>query len=179
MRPLILALLLLLLVPASTLALDCTPDFNWTCASNGFFDYLVGQPGEVICGVDYTGWTLNVVNVTVTTGGWVAMAAVSAASASPGTWVDSAIILMDDCGAGTCVTSTQSTGVTQLNVCVEPGVHTFIIASHTTAPGAVVNFSPACFTCEQADGNGFGPCAACGAVSTEPESWGSLKSRFN
>lgn len=176
MRPLFLALLLL--VPASALALDCTPDFNWTCASNGFFDYLSGQPGEVICGVDYTGWTLNVVNVNVTTGGWMAMAAASASSVNPGTGVASAIILMDDCGAGTCVTSTQSTGVAQLNVCLEPGVHTFIIASHTTAPGAVVNFSPACITCAQAETYGLGLCAACGAVSTEPESWGSLKSRF-
>ncbi|MBK9472470.1 MAG: hypothetical protein IPO18_09330 [bacterium] len=33
------SLALLLLVPASALALDCTPDFNWTCTTNGFFNY--------------------------------------------------------------------------------------------------------------------------------------------
>jgi hypothetical protein len=119
MHPWILALLLLLLVPASALALDCTPDFNWTCTTNGFFNYLSGQPGEVICGVDHTGWTLNVVSVTLTTGGWVHFAA-AAASGGPGTGVANAIYLMDDCGTGTCTDSAQSSGVADLVVCLEP-----------------------------------------------------------
>ena len=175
MRPWILTLLLL--VPASALALDCTPDFNWTCTTNGFFNYLSGQPGEVICGVDHTGWTLNVVSVTLTTGGWVHFAA-AAASGGPGTGVANAIYLMDDCGAGTCTDSAQSSGVADLIVCLEPGIHTFVVATTTTVPGAVINMGMNCLTCEQADTYGLGACAACGAVSVERESWGSLKSRF-
>jgi len=176
MRALFLALLLL--VPASALALDCTPDFSWTCATNGYFNYLSGQPGEVVCGVDYTGWTLNVVDVTVAVGGWMSFGAIAASSPNPGTGVATAVILMDDCASGTCVTSEQSTGVTQLNVCLEPGSHTFVVASQTTAPGAVINMGLNCITCEQAESYGLGACAACGAVSIESENWGSLKSRF-
>lgn len=179
MRPLILAApLALLLLPAVASALDCTPSLNWTCASNGFFNTLSGQPGEVICGVDYTGWTLKVVNVTVTTGGWVDFAAT--AGTGPGAGVATAVILMDDCAAGTCLASEQSTGVTQLDVCLEPGTHTFVVAAHTTAPGAILNMGLMCLTCVQAETMGLTGCPACGgAVPGEDESWGSVKARFN
>lgn len=177
MRRVILATLLVLLLPAAALALDCTPSATWTCASNGFFNTWSGQPGEVICGVDYTGWTLKVVNVNVTTGGWVDFAATVATG--PGASVATAVILMDNCAAGTCVASEQSTGVTQLDVCLEPGTHTFVVAAHTTAPNAIGNMGLMCLTCAQAETMGLTGCPACGGtVSTQEESWGSLKARF-
>lgn len=179
MRPLLpVALLLTLLLPAASLALDCTPFQTWTCASNGYYNYLTGQPGEVLCGVDYTGWTLTVVNVTMTTGGWVDFAAT--AGLGPGSPVATDVMLMDDCAAGTCLAVERSSGgVTQLDVCLDVGTHTFVVATQTTAPGAAINMGLMCLTCAQAETLGLTGCPACGgAVPGESESWGSLKARF-
>ena len=170
-----LALATLLLLPVTAAALDCTPFLNWTCGSPAYFNVLNGQPGEVVCGVDYTGWTLHVVNVTVAQAGWIRFAGASASASMA--YVDTAIMLMGDCAAGTCLASEQSPGLTELDVCLDVGTHTFLVASHTTAPGAFMNIGLACQTCLQAEQYGF-PCPYCNAVADEGTTWGSLKARF-
>ncbi len=166
-------LALVLATPAA--ALDCTPFLDWTCGSPSYFDVLDGQPGEVVCGVDYTGWTLHVIRVTAPQAGWYVLAGASASASM--VFVDTAFMLMSDCSAGTCLASTQSSGVAQLNVCLDAGVHTFVVASHTTVPGAFMNVTLGCQTCAQAETAGF-PCPYCNAVAEEGVTWGSLKARF-
>ena len=173
MRPLILTVLLLL--PAAASALDCTPFQSWTCSQQSYFNVLNGEPGEVVCGVDYTGWTLHVVEATVAQPGWIRFVGVSAVSS--GAHVTTAIMLMDDCAAGTCLASTQDLDLAELDVCVDAGTHTFVVASHTTAPGAFMDISMACLTCAQAQAYGF-PCPACEVVGNEGAVWGAVKSRF-
>jgi hypothetical protein len=65
--------------PPIRLDLPLAPE-TMICADQGYFDVLNGQPGEVICGVDYTGWTLHVVEVTVTEPGWIRFSGISAAA---------------------------------------------------------------------------------------------------
>jgi len=180
MRPLALAAAVVLslaaLAPSPAAALDCTPQFNWTCSTHGFFNVLAGQQGGTVCGVDYTGWTLNVVNVTVAQGGWVRF--VATAGTGPGATLTTKIILMDDCGAGTCVDSAQSNGVTELDACLEAGSHTYVVATNSTAPNAALNMDLVCLTCAQAESLGLTGCPACSPVGDEAASWGSLKARF-
>lgn len=162
--------------PAPAAALSCTPMQSWTCLSHGFFNTLSGQPGEVVCGVDYTGWTLSVVNVTVTQGGWVRFVATAGQGIS--THYTTKVILMDDCGAGTCVDSAQSNGLTELDSCLEAGTYTYIVATNSTAPAAVLQMDIICLTCAQGELLGLTGCAACNPVSDESSSWGSFKVRF-
>lgn len=170
-----LVLLALLLVPLSAAALDCTPFQTWTCANQGYYDLLNGQPGEVLCGVDYTGWTFHVIEVTVTEPGLVAFSAVSAASSM--NIVETAVILMDDCNAGSCLDSVQTLGMAQLAVCLDVGSHRFVVASNTTAPTAFMNTGIACFTCAEAVSYGY-DCVLCQTVDDETTAWGSVKARF-
>lgn len=163
------------LLPAPAAALDCTPFLNWTCGSPGYFNTLNGQPGEILCGVDYTGWTLHVIRVTAPQAGVYVLGGASASASM--VFVDTAIMLMSDCSAGTCLASVQNSGVAQLNACLDVGVHTFVVASHTTAPGAFMNVSLSCLTCAQAETAGIA-CSYCNAVADEATSWGSLKARF-
>lgn len=167
--------LVLLALPASALALDCTPFLSWDCATASYYDVLAGQPGEMLCGTDYTGWTFHAVEINVTTPGWYVMQGTSAA----GTWnvVETAFILMDDCGAATCIDSAVSMGVTTLDMCLDIGTHTVIVASNTTAPTAFMNIGMACPTCAEAQTYGF-ECVHCGTVSTEVGGWGELKAMF-
>lgn len=165
------------LAPAPAAALTCTPQFNWTCTTHGFFNTLAGQPGGVLCGTDYTGWTFTVVNVTVAQGGWVRF--VATAGTGPGSPLTTKIILMDDCDAGTCADSAQSGGVTELDACLEAGTHTYVVATNSTSPGAALNMDLVCLTCAQAGELGLTGCAACDPVSDEASSWGSFKARFN
>jgi hypothetical protein len=173
MRALIIATLLLF--PVSASALDCNPFLSWTCAQQGYFDVLAGQPGEVLCGVDYTGWTFSTVEVTVTQPGFYAFQGISAAASQ--VIVDTAIILMDDCGAATCVSSEQSDGVTGLLVCLDVGTHTFVVASNTTASTAFMNIGFQCLTCAEALANEF-DCPLCNTVKTETNTWGFMKMLF-
>jgi hypothetical protein len=170
-----LALAILFLVPGTALALDCTPFRSWNCAQASFFDVMDGQPGEVICGVDYTGWTLHVVEMTTAQAGWVQFAGVSALGS--GVHVNTVIILMDDCAAGTCVTSAQGLSMAELGVCLEAGTHTFVVASQTAAPGAIMNISAACLTCAQTEAYGLS-CPACQVVGNEDAAWGTLKTHY-
>lgn len=179
MRPLALAVIavsLAALAPASAAALSCSPMQSWTCSTHGFFNVLAGQQGETVCGVDYTGWTLSVVDVTVAQGGWVRF--VATAGTGPGATLTTKIILMDDCGAGTCVSSAQSNSVTELDACLEAGTHTYIVATNSTAPNAVLNMDLVCLTCAQAESLGLTGCPACSPVGDEAASWGSLKAQF-
>lgn len=164
-----------LALPSAASALDCTPFQTWTCAQQGYFDVLNGQPGEVVCGTDYAGWTLHVVQVDITQAGWVRFAGVSAASS--GVYVATAIMLMDDCAAGVCIASTQNSSMAELDVCLDVGSHTFVVASHTTAAGAFMNIGIICPTCAQAETAGF-PCPYCETVGNEDASWGSVKSQY-
>lgn len=170
------ALAVAALPAAPAAALDCTPMQSWTCSTHGYFAPLSGQPGEVLCGVNYTGWTLNVVEVTVTQGGWINFAATTPTGF--GASALTAIMLMDDCAAGTCVSSIQSSGVAQLDACLEPGTHTFVVASNSTAPTAYLQMDIVCVSCEQAGTWGYPACPACNPVGDEAASWGSLKARF-
>ena len=152
MRPLVISALfavlaLALVLPAPAAALDCTPFQSWTCNQQGYFGYVNGIPGEVICGVGF------------------------------GTTVATAILLMDDCSAGTCVSSAQSTGVTDLGACLDVGTYTFVVASQTAAPNAVVNMGLACLTCAQAESYGL-VCPYCGTVGNDSTVWGSLKLQY-
>ncbi len=171
----LLILLTLLMLPISAAALDCTPFQSWTCTQQGYFDYLDGQPGEVLCGVDYTGWTLHVIEVTVTTPGWIRFTGISASSS--GVIVDTAIMLMDDCGALSCLDSVQGSHQTDLDTCLDVGVHTFVVASNTTAPTAFMNIGIVCLTCEDAVTYGF-ECVYCGTVGGEASPWGAVKALF-
>ena len=164
------------LAPRPAAALDCAPQFNWNCATHGFFNYVTGQPGEVLCGTDYTGWTFTVVNVTMAQGGWVHF--VATAGIGINTQITAAIIQMGDCGAGTCIDSAQSGGVTEFDACLDTGAHTFIVATNSTAPNAILNMDLMCLTCAQAETMGLVGCPACGAVGDETSSWGSLKAQF-
>ncbi len=180
MRPtaisaLLAALALAIVLPAPASALDCTPFQSWTCSQQGYFNYLDGVPGEVICGVDYTGWTLHVVEVTVAQGGYFLFSAVTGIAFATTTNTD--IMLMDDCSAGTCVSSVQGDGVTDLSVCLDAGTHTFVVASQTTLPTAIVNMGFACLTCEQAEAHGV-VCSYCGTVGNDSTDWGSLKLQY-
>jgi len=69
----VLALLgLLVLTAPSALALDCTPFHVSTGPDQGYLDTFAntpGQPGEVVCGHDFTGWTLFVIEFTVNSPG--------------------------------------------------------------------------------------------------------------
>lgn len=173
MRPLILAALFLL--PVTAHALDCTPFQSWTCSQAGFFDYMDGQPGEVVCGVDYTGWTLHVVELTTAQAGWVQFSGISALIS--GTHVTTVIMLMDDCATGTCLASAQGPDVVDLGVCLEAGTHTFVVASQTDLPTSIMNIGAACLTCAQAQSYGIA-CPACDAVGDEGADWGSLKALY-
>ncbi len=173
MRPFILAVLFLL--PATAHALDCTPFQSWTCSQAGFFDYMDGQPGEVVCGVDYTGWTLHVIELTTAQAGWVQFSGISALIS--GTHVTTVIMLMDDCAAGTCLASAQGPDVVDLGVCLEAGTHTFVVASQTAAPTSIMNLGAACLTCAQAQSYGIA-CPACDAVGDVGADWGSLKALY-
>jgi hypothetical protein len=180
MRPTVISALfavlaLALVLPAPASALDCTPFQSWTCSQQGYFGYLNGIPGEVICGVDYTGWTLHVVAVTVAQAGWFQFSATTGVGF--GTTVATAVLLMDDCAAGTCVSSAQSTSVTDLGACLDVGTYTFVVASQTTAPTAVVNMGLACLTCAQAESYGL-VCPYCGTVGNDSTVWGSLKLQY-
>lgn len=179
MRHLVLATLLALTAPAvlpmTASALDCTPFQTWTCTQQGYFDLLDGIPGEVVCGVDYTGWTLHVVQVNVTTAGWVRFSGISASASM--TIVPTAIMLMDDCAAGSCISSAQGTGMVDLDTCLDVGAHTFVVASNTTAPTAFMNIGISCQTCAQAETFGF-VCPYCDAVGDDDASWGTVKSLY-
>lgn len=179
MRPMSVTLLLamtgLLALSAPASALDCTPFQSWTCSQQGYYNYVNGIPGEVICGVDYTGWTLHVVEVSVAQAGWVQFSATTGVGFA--NIVTTAVILMDDCAAGTCVSSAQSNGVTDLGACLDVGTHTFVVASNTTAANAVLNMGIACLTCAQVDSYGL-VCPYCGTVSDEGAAWGSLKLQY-
>lgn len=175
MRRLPLPALLLLLLPTSALALDCTPFLSWNCSNQGYFDVLDGQPGEVICGVDYTGWTLHTVEVTVTEPGFYRFSGISGASS--GNTVDTAIILMDDCGAGTCVDSAQGGGQVDLDTCLDAGTYTFVVASNTTASTGFMNIGLLCPSCVDVIAAGI-ECVYCEPVGSENESWGSVKGHF-
>jgi hypothetical protein len=65
----------------------------------------------------------------------------------------------------------------ELDVCLDVGAHTFVVASHTTAPGAFMNIGIICPTCEQAQTAGF-PCPYCDTVGNEGASWGAVKSQY-
>lgn len=171
----LMALAGLLCLSAPAAAIDCTPFQSWTCSQQGYYNYLNGIPGEVVCGVDYTGWTLHVVDVAVTQAGWVQFSATTGVGF--GTTVTTAVMLMDDCAAGTCVSSAQGNGVTDLGVCLDVGTHTFVVASQTTAPNAIVNMGVACLTCAQAESYGL-VCPYCGAVGNDGAAWGSLKLQY-
>ncbi len=173
MRLFVLAIVLLL--PATAAALDCTPFQSWTCTQQGYYDLLDGVPGEVLCGVDYTGWTLHVVEVTVAQAGWIRFSGISASSS--GNIVDTAIMLMDDCAAGTCLASVQGNHMTDLDTCLDVGTHTFVVASNTTAPTAFMNIGIMCPTCEDAGVYGF-ECIYCGTIDSAGSTWGSVKARF-
>ncbi len=175
MRTIITVLALALLLPATAPALDCLPFQSFDCANGNYYDVLDGQPGEVVCGVDYTGWTLHTIEVTVTTPGWYTFIAISAAAS----WnvVPSAVMLMDDCGAGTCLDSVTAPDQAQLEMCLDTGTHTLVVASDTTAPTAFMNIGLFCHTCEDAVAYGF-ECVHCGTVSAEDLRWGEIKSRF-
>ncbi|MBU2499988.1 hypothetical protein KJ682_01530 [bacterium] len=175
MRHLLTTLVLSLLCAGSSSALDCTPFLTFTCANNGYFDVLDGQPGELLCGVDYTGWTFHVIDVTVTTPGWYRFAAVSASSSM--NIVPSAVILMDDCGAGTCLASVENSDMAELDMCLDVGTHQVVVASDTTAPTAFMNIGLFCLTCAEAETYGF-ECSFCGTVGSEAGTWGNLKSSF-
>ena len=181
MRLLMLMGLLLLLVPATAAALDCTPFQSWTCSSQGYYDYFAGQPGEVLCGMDFTGWTLHVVEVTIATPGFYAFSGLSAydPGAFPANIVDTTIMLMDDCVAGTCIDSaTSSSGTANLLVCLDAGTHLFVVASNTTDPDGFMNIGLNCtLTCEDAEAIEF-PCVHCGTVGNETKAWGAVKERF-
>jgi len=168
-------ILILMLLPVAASALDCTPFQSWTCDQQGYYDYLDGVPGEIICGVDYTGWTLHVVDVTVTQAGFYVFGGISADAAW--SYVDTAIMLMDDCNAGTCLSSLQTDHMTELYTCLDAGTHTFVVASNTTVPTAFMNIGFGCYTCEDAEASGF-ECVHCGTVSDESSTWGSVKSMF-
>jgi len=173
MRTLILAALFLL--PASAHALDCTPFRSWTCGHASFFDYMDGQPGEVVCGVDYTGWTLHVVELTTAQAGWIQFSGISALIS--GTHVTTVIMLMDDCATGTCHASAQGPDMVDLGVCLEAGTHTFVVASQTAAPTSIMNIAAACLTCAQAQSYGIA-CPACDAVGDVGTAWGSIKTQY-
>lgn len=175
MRPLVIFCLGALLVPAAAAALDCTPFQTFDCVNNGYYDYMNGQPGEVVCGVDYTGWTLHVIDLDITDPGFYGFSGVSAASSF--NIVNTALILMDDCGAGTCLDSVQSSGMAQMTMCLDAGVHKIVVASNTTAATAVLNVGLSCFTCQDAIDYGY-ECVYCGSVATEQGDWGTIKSRF-
>ena len=166
---------LLLLTPLTSSALDCTPFQTWTCDQQGYFNYIDGVPGEVLCGVDYTGWTLHVVEVNITVPGFYVVAGTPGISF--GVTADTAVMQMDDCSAGTCIASEQGSGVTMLYSCLDVGTHTFVVASDTTDPMAVVNMGLECMTCVEADMVEF-ECVHCGTVDDEESSWGSVKSQF-
>jgi hypothetical protein len=117
-------ILILILLPLAVSALDCTPFQSWTCDQQGYYDYLDGVPSETLCGVDYTGWTLHVVEVTVTQAGFYVFSGTSASSSW--VYVDTAIMLMDDCNAGTCISSLQTDSVTHLYTCLDVGTHIFV-----------------------------------------------------
>lgn len=170
-----LALLVLLLLPTTALALDCTPFQSWTCTQQGYFDVLDGVPGEVVCGVDYTGWTLHVIDVTLIEAGYIAFAGISAASS--GNIVETAILLMDDCGALTCMDSVQGNGMMQLEACLDAGTYTFVVASNTTASTAFMNIGLLCPSCADIVAGGI-TCVYCQPVELDGHSWGSVKSRF-
>jgi len=173
--------LLVILVPATAAALDCTPFLNWTCSQQGYYDYFDGQPGEILCGMDFTGWTLHVVEVTIATPGVYAFSGLSAydPGAIPPNVVDTTIMLMDDCGAGTCLDSaTASGGMATLLACLDAGPHLFAVASNTTDPDGFMNIGLNCaLTCEDAEAIEF-PCVHCGTVDGETETWGAVKARF-
>jgi len=174
MRSLILAALLLL--PVSATALDCTPFQTFSC-EQGYFDVLDGQPGEVVCGVDFTGWTLHVIEINVTQAGYMAFQGISASSA--GNIVATTIMMFDDCGTDTCLDSaTSPDGIASLELCLDVGTYKFLVASDTTAPGAFMNIGLSCFDCADVIQWGIS-CVYCDPVSNEPQSWGSLKSTFH
>jgi len=167
--------LILILLPLTASALDCTPFQSWTCDQHGYNDFMNGVPGEVICGVDYTGWTLHVVEVTVTQAGFYALSAISISSAW--NFVDTAVMLMDDCNAGTCISSHQTDHQTDLYTCLDVGTHTFVVASNTTAATAGIVIDFGCYTCDDAEFFGF-ECVHCGSVSNVNSTWGSVKAIY-
>jgi hypothetical protein len=170
------ALAVAALPAAPAAALDCTPMQSWDCTLHGYLNILTGQPGEVLCSVDYTGWTMNVVEVTITQGGWVNFTA--GTSTGVGSSAQTAIMLMDDCGAGTCVSSIQSDGLVHLLSCLEPGTYTYVVASDSTSPTAYLQMDITCVSCEQAETWGYPVCPACNPVGDEAANWGSLKAQF-
>ncbi len=115
------------------------------------------------------------VEVTVAQPGFYIFAGISASSSW--NYVDTAIILMDDCNAGTCINSIQSDGGAELYTCLDVGTHTFVVASNTTVATAFMNISFDCYTCEDAEGSGF-ECIHCGTVGDESSTWSSVKARF-
>jgi len=88
-----------------------------------------------------------------------------------------AVMLMDDCAAGTCVSSAQGNSVTDLGVCLDAGTYTFVVASQTTLPTAIVNMGFACLTCAQAEAYEL-DCPYCGTVGNDSTDWGSLKLQY-
>jgi len=168
-------LTLLLATPA--LALVCSPPFqSWDCADAAYYDLHDGQPGEVVCGVDFTGWTLHVVEMTLTEPGWVGFQGISAVSGQPG-FVQTTIMLMDDCGAGTCLDSATSGSIAELIVCLDAGTHTVVFASQTQDPNGFFNIGASCVSCEDAAGGGYF-CDICQAVGNDALPFGELKSMF-
>ena len=111
----------------------------------------------------------------VTQPGWFRFVGISAAGAM--NIVETAVILMDDCNAGTCVDSAQAFGMTELDVCLDYGLHTFVVASNTTAPTAFMNIGLVCLTCEDAAASGF-ECVHCGTVDADRNDWSDVKSMY-
>lgn len=177
MRFSILSLLLAACVAAPASALVCSPPFqSWTCADNGYYDVLDGQPGEVLCGTDYTGWTIHVVEVTLTEPMLINFAGLSAVSGQG--FVATEILLMDDCAAGTCAESAYSAAsMAELITCLDTGTYTFVVASQTQSPAGFMNIGLFCATCQEAVDAGY-TCELCMAVGNEAVPFGELKARF-
>ncbi len=88
-------------------------------------------------------------------------------------------MLMDDCNAGTCISSaTSPDGVASLMTCLDSGTHTFVVASNTTDPTGFMNVGLDCgWTCEDAETFGF-PCIHCDTVDSKTTMWGDLKAQY-
>jgi hypothetical protein len=171
------AFLLATTLASPALALDCTPFQTFDCANPSYYGTINGQPGEVLCGMDFTGWTLHVIEVTVTTAGVYAVSA-TGGTGQFGVFLEAAILQMDDCGAGTCLDSAMvTTGAAQLTLCLDAGAYTFVAAVHGTAPTDIISTGMQCITCADALQGGFS-CSYCDPIGANNPNWSSLKGRF-
>ena len=171
-RPFILAVCASVLTVSAlpTMAFDCTPLATLPNNGNMEMDYMGtgAVPGEFLCGFDYTGWDFHVYEFTIAGPTLQGFGLVTADDDPFSTFMPYAeLLVLGDCDENACAFqwSNSSGGATSEPICLAPGTYTVIVATEGGTPDYI--YGVATFSA-----------APCEPVTTQTDSWGTLKQLY-